>query len=127
MLPGTVTSWPRPIDSTMSCAGVTTDWASAGPAGAAASGAMAHAAMSADLRRRLFIVLPFVCVSIAVIRRLISGASAIALSRGRQVELRDPPGRLCSLSLAVEKCPSASADTLDTGAAPAGHPHRRAG
>ena len=63
VLPGTVTSWPRPIDRTMSCEGLTTDWAMAWSVGAAASGARAHAAISADFRRRLFIVLPLISVS----------------------------------------------------------------
>ena len=66
MLPGTVTSWPRPIDSTIDCDGLTTDWATAGPAGTAASGASAQAAISTVLVRRLFIVLPLDFNSLAL-------------------------------------------------------------
>src|SRR5688572_11482236 len=92
MLPGTVTSWPLPIDRTMSCAGLTTDWAMAGPVDAVASGARAHAAISADFRRRLFIVLPLIFVSLAVVRRLFvliviigftAGSTCRAARRGR--------------------------------------------
>jgi hypothetical protein len=43
----------------------------AGPVDAVASGARAHAAISADFRRRLFIVLPLIFGSLAVVRRVL--------------------------------------------------------
>ena len=46
--PGTETSWPRPIDRTMSVEGRITDWAVAGLAGPKASGSTAQAAVSME-------------------------------------------------------------------------------
>ena len=58
MVPPTVTSWPRPIDRTMSLAGRLTDWASACWAGTRVKGTTAQAAPSRVMARR-FIGLPF--------------------------------------------------------------------
>src|SRR5690606_7706567 len=115
IVPGTVTSWPRPIDRTMSCAGLATTWACAWPAGTAASGASAQAAASADFKRRLFIVLPL---------DLNAFVSAIIMSpqraeRGR----RDAAGRAHALALAVEQLADATPDGLDGRGLAAGDAH----
>src|SRR5690606_17710222 len=113
MLPGTVTSWPRPIDRTMSCAGLITDWAVAGPAGAAASGASAHAAISAVFLRRLFIFLPLVFVSQASVWRVNVRAILIGLPQRGEAERRHSAGRADTLGLAVEQRTGAAVDGLD--------------
>src|SRR3569623_3581799 len=55
----------------MSCDGLVSDWACAGPAGAAASGASAQAAVSMDFRRRLFIILPLNLIPNALLSSIV--------------------------------------------------------
>src|SRR5262245_47606465 len=67
IVPGTVTSWPWPIDRTTSLAGRCTDWAYAAVVGATASGAKAQAAVSMDWIKRRFMVLPLEVAMIALV------------------------------------------------------------
>src|SRR5687767_8320314 len=99
----------------MSCAGLITDWAMAGPVGAVANGARAHAAISADFRRRLFIVLPLIFGSLAVVRRLLvltliirvtATSTCRAARRGRPSVRLAPGGRATRRPLGPRAPPS---------------------
>src|SRR5678815_3274581 len=106
MLPGTVTSCPRPIDRAMSCEGLITVCAAAGPAGTAASGASAQAAHSTVFITRLFIVLPLTLSSLAVL----FGSVIMVLSKRAHADARDAAEIADALGLAVEHRPGAATD-----------------
>src|SRR5688572_20437551 len=123
MLPGTVTSCPRPIDSAISCDGLVTACASAGPAGAAASGASAHAALSTVFITRLFIVLPLTLKRLAGL----SCAMVTRLAQRAQPDRCGPASSACPLGLAVEQSSRAAPGGFDGGLLAAGHADGRPG
>src|SRR6187402_1370875 len=123
MLPGTVTSCPRPIDRAISCEGLITACATAGPAGTAASGASAHAAHSTVLKTRLFIVLPLTLRSLAVLLR----AVVMVLSKSAHADPGDAAEIADPLRLAVEHRPGAATDGFDGRVLAAGDAHSRSG
>src|SRR6187551_4120758 len=104
MLPGTVTSCPRPIDRAISCEGLITACAAACSAGTAASGASAQAAHSTVFITRLFIVLPLTLKRLAVLDCAVVTRSPERAKRGRC----GAPDAAHPLSLAVEDRPRAA-------------------